>query len=81
MVSDPVLSCSFDITNVVKLDPERIRLGVTVVLIELVSSKLFEIVRVCEPVFLQFTVLLDINVKLDRVEVKKEIGAAPVFVT
>ena len=50
-------------------------------LIELVSSKLLEIVRVCPTTLSQFILLLDTKDKLDTVEVKKDIGAAPVLVT
>lgn len=64
-----------------KPDPERIRLGVALVAIELVSSKLLEIVRVCPAILFQLAVLLDIKDKLDIVEVKREILAPPVFVT
>ena len=62
-------------------DPERIKLGVALVVIELVKTKLPDIVIVCPDILFQFAVLLDIKDKLDKVEVKREILAPPVFVT
>ena len=72
IVNVPVLKGSFASIKELNPDPERRRLGVAVVLIELVKAKLFEIVRVCEPVLFQFTLLLDIKDKLDNVEVKND---------
>ena len=80
-VNEPVLSDLFTNIREVNPDPEISRLGVALEVIELDKAKLVDIVRVCEPVLSQFALLLDTKDKLDIVEVRKDIGAAPVFVT
>ena len=65
----------------VKPDPERSRLGVAVVLIELDKVKLPVMVKVCPATLNQFAVLLDIKDRLDIVEVLKVTLAPPLLVT
>jgi len=81
IVSVPVFSCSSTRDRELNPDPERSRLGVAVVLIELDKAKLPVIVKVCPATLFQFAVLLDINDRLDIVEVAKVIGDAAVLVT
>jgi len=69
IVSEPIFNSLPANSMEVKPDPERSKLGVAVVFIELDKVKLPVIVKVCPGTLFQFAVLLDINDRLDIVEV------------
>ena len=81
IVSEPTLSSLPAKSMEVKPDPERIKLGVTLEVIDPVRVRLPVIVKFWLIVLSQFTLLLDTKNKLDIVEVANDIGACPVLVT
>ena len=82
MVSEPTFNSLFAKSIEVKPDPDKSRLGVALDVIEPVKVKFPTMVRVFPVKLFQFAVLLDINDRLDIVEVSKYIGVpAPVVVT
>ena len=81
IVRSPVIKSLPAKSMEVKLELERIKLGVALEVIEPVSVKFPTIVRYSPAVLSQFTLLPDIKDRPDIVEVKKDIGALPVLVT
>jgi len=81
MVSEPVFNSLPAKSIEVKLEPERIKLGVALEVIEPVRVKLPVIVKFWLIRLSQFTLLPDIKDRLAIVEVAKDIGACPVLVT